>query len=86
MRYESEDLLVHLELIEKGRAAGLLPALLLARGAQGLERTPTGSARMLLTLTRAGSEHSPTIRAVRDSLLTALRSVDPARMMPSRPH
>ncbi len=86
VRYESEDLLVHLELIEKGRAAGLLPALLLARGAQGLERTPTGSARMLLTLTRAGSEHSPTIRAVRDSLLTALRSVDPARMMPSRPH
>ena len=35
VRYESDDLLVHLELIEKGRAAGLLPALLVARSARG---------------------------------------------------
>ena len=79
VRYESEDLLVHLELIEKGRAAGLLPALLVARSATPACAAPRpGSARMLLTLTRGGSERSPTIRAVRDSLLTALRSVDPA--------
>jgi DNA-binding transcriptional LysR family regulator len=86
VRYESDDLLVHLELIEHGRAAGLLPALLAARGAPGLQLTPTGSARTLLTLTRAGNENSPAVRAVRDSLLAALRSVDPARLLPDHPH
>jgi DNA-binding transcriptional LysR family regulator len=78
VRYESDDLLVHLELIEHGRAAGLLPALLAGRSAPGLQRTPTGSARTLLTLTRSGSERSPAVRAVRDALLTALRSVNSA--------
>lgn len=85
VRYESDDLLVHLELIEQGRAAGLLPALVAARGVPGLQRTATGSARTLLTLTRSGSEHSPAVRVVRDSLLAALRSVDPARSVLGRP-
>lgn len=78
VRYESDDLLVHLELIQHGRAAGLLPALLAGRGEPGLRRVPTGSARTLLTLTRVGSEHDPAVRAVRHALLTALRSIDPA--------
>jgi DNA-binding transcriptional LysR family regulator len=78
VRYESDDLLVHLELIQQGRAAGLLPALMAERSAQGLQRTPTGSARTLLTLTRAGSERNPAVRAVRDALLTALRAINPA--------
>lgn len=86
VRYESDDLLVHLELIEHGRAAGLLPALLAARGAPGLVRTPTGSARSLLTLVRAGSERSPAVRVVRDALLEALRSVDPAPSVPGHRH
>ncbi len=86
VRYESDDLLVHLELIEHGRAAGLLPALLAARGAPGLKRMSTGSARTLLTLARSGTERSPAVRVVRDSLLAALRSVDPARPVPGHPH
>ena len=86
VRYESDDLLVHLELIERGRAAGLLPALVAARGAPELQRTPTGSARTLLTLTRAGTEDNPTVRVVRDFLLAALRTVDSARLVPGHPH
>lgn len=86
VRYESDDLLVHLELIQQGLAAGLLPALVAARGAPGLQRSFTGSARTLLTLSRAGSENSPALRLVRDSLLAALRTVDSARMVSGHPH
>lgn len=43
--YASDDLLVHLVLIEHDRALGLLPALVTARGTPGLQRTPTGAAR-----------------------------------------
>jgi DNA-binding transcriptional LysR family regulator len=86
VRYESDDLLVHLELIERGRAGGLLPALVAARGAPELWSAPTGSARTLLTLTRSGSERTPAIRVVRDSLLTALRTIDPAPSLPGHPY
>jgi DNA-binding transcriptional LysR family regulator len=82
VRFESDDLLVHLELIEHGRAAGLLPALVADRGAPRLQRTATGAARRLLTLSRSGSERHPALRVVRDSLQTALRQLDPARSMP----
>jgi DNA-binding transcriptional LysR family regulator len=86
VRYESDDLLVHLELIEQRRAAGLLPSLIAARGAAALERIPTGAARTLLTLARAGSERDPAVRAVRAALLSALRSIDTARTVPDHPH
>lgn len=82
VRYESDDLLVHLELIEHGRAAGLLPALVAARGALDLQRTPTGAARTLLTLSRAGTERDPALRVVRDALQTALQGLDPAPPVP----
>ncbi len=82
VRYESDDLLVHLELIERGRAAGLLPALVCARGAPGLQRTATGAARTLLTLTRAGTERNPAVRVVRSSLRAALHRLDSAGTMP----
>ncbi|HET6560859.1 MAG TPA: LysR family transcriptional regulator [Marmoricola sp.] len=82
VRYESDDLLVHLELIEQGRAAGLLPALVTARGTPGLQCTATGAARTLLTLARSGSERHPAVRVVRSSLQAALQLVDPARTMP----
>jgi DNA-binding transcriptional LysR family regulator len=82
VRYESDDLLVHLELIQQGRAAGMLPSLVADRGEPGLQRTPTGSARTLLTLTRAGSERDPAARAVRAALLAAFRRIDPARIVP----
>ncbi|WP_426243394.1 LysR family transcriptional regulator [Nocardioides sp. LHG3406-4] len=86
VRYESDDLLVHLELIQHGRAAGLLPALAVVRGAPGLHLTPAGSARTLLTLSRVGSEHSPAVRVVRDALLAAMRSVDSAFELLNRAH
>jgi DNA-binding transcriptional LysR family regulator len=82
VRYESDDLLVHLELIQHGRAAGMLPALVASRGARQLQRTPTGSARSLLTLSRSGTERNPGLRVVRNSLQTALRHLDPARSLP----
>lgn len=67
VRYESDDLLVHLELIQRGLAAGMLPAIVSARARDDLRWLPTGAARTLLTLTRIGTERLPSLRLVRGS-------------------
>lgn len=82
VRYESDDLLVHLELIEHGRAAGLLPALVATRGAPDLQRTRTGAARTLLTLSRSGTERDPALRVVRAALKAVLQCLHPAPPVP----
>lgn len=82
VRYESDDLLVHLELIQRGLAAGMLPALLAARAGEGLRWLPTGAARTVLTLTRRGSERLPAIRRVRSELRAAFRTANQAVMVP----
>jgi len=86
VRFQSDDLLVHLSLIRSGRAAGMLPALLLAGEDTGLRRMATGSSRMLLTLVRVGTEARPAIRRVREALVDAFRSADPAAPLPGRAH
>lgn len=78
IRYESDDLLVHLELIQRGLAAGMLPALLAARAGDGLRWLPAGAARTVLTLTRRGSERLPAIRRVRSELRAAFRAASEA--------
>jgi len=82
VRFESDDLLVHLELIEAGLAGGMLPSLVASRAKRDLNWFPTGNARTLLTLTRPGTERRPAIRAVRAELCTALRDLNSARILP----
>lgn len=84
VRFQSDDLLVHLALIRGGRAAGMLPSLLLAGEDTGLRRMATGSSRLLLTLVRDGTEGRPAIRRVRDALDQAFRTADPAVPLPGR--
>lgn len=83
IRFESDDLLVHLELIRTGLAAGMLPTLVADRTRADLRWLPTGTARTLLVLTRRGNERLPAIRAVRSSLSTALRELNPALELPN---
>jgi hypothetical protein len=80
VRYESDDLLVHLELIEHGRGA-VAGTVDCARNA-GTAAHPDRGGSDLLTLTRSGSERQRSVRVVRDSLPAALRRVDAARSMP----
>ncbi|WP_326715146.1 LysR substrate-binding domain-containing protein [Streptomyces sp. NBC_01474] len=78
VRYESDDLLVHLELIQRGLAAGMLPAIVAARARDDLRWLPTGAARTLLTLTRIGTERLPSLRLVRGELRSAFRALHSA--------
>ena len=82
VRYESDDLLVHLELIQRGLAAGMLPALVAGRARDGLRWLPTDSARTLLSLSRSGTERSPAVRRVRHELREAFRRENPALSLP----
>jgi molybdate transport repressor ModE-like protein len=84
VRYQSDDLLVHLELIQTGLAAGMLPAILAERARPDLRWLSTGSARTLLTLTRRGTERLPALRVVRAGLRAAVRHVDAAALVPDR--
>lgn len=86
VRYQSDDLLVHSELIREGCAAGLLPALVARRGGADLLRIRTGSARTLLTLCRRGSERLPAVRVVHEALRGALLSHDSAAPLPGEDH
>ncbi|MFF2479192.1 LysR family transcriptional regulator [Streptomyces sp. NPDC058066] len=82
VRYESDDLLVHLELIQRGLAAGMLPAIVADRARDDLRWQPTGAARILLTLTRRGTERLPSLRLVRRELRSAFRTLHSAVPMP----
>lgn len=69
VRYESADLLTHLALVERGHAAAFLPDLVW-RGRVPpvrLHELP-GQCRTIFTAVRRGTEHRPTVRAVREAL------------------
>ncbi|MQA11606.1 MAG: LysR family transcriptional regulator [Pseudonocardiaceae bacterium] len=69
VRYESDDLLAHATLAERGHAAAFLPELVW-RGRQPsvpLTAVPGGE-RTIFTSARKGSEQHPAIRAVREAL------------------
>lgn len=86
VRFQSDDLLVHLSLIRSGLAAGMLPGLLLAHEDGELRRMATGSSRLLLSLVRAGTERRPAVRRVREALGQAFGTADPALTLPGPAH
>ncbi|HEX5493281.1 MAG TPA: LysR family transcriptional regulator [Mycobacteriales bacterium] len=78
VRYESDDLFVHLALAERGLAAAFLPDLIWRRHSPGIALHdlhdlggPGGPTRTIFTGVRRGSERHPAIRAVRGALRTA---------------
>lgn len=93
VRYESDDLLVHLALVERGHAAAFLPDLIWRGRAPGVAPSEphqphgqhgpyglyplSGHGRTIFTGVRRGGERHPAIRAVRDTLRAIVTS-DPA--------
>ncbi|GAB3596932.1 LysR family transcriptional regulator [Microbacterium tumbae] len=73
VRYESDDLLVQLRLVETGHAVAILPKLLLDSERAEVERAdlPGRPARSVFTAHRSGSERTPAISAVLDALAEA---------------
>ena len=86
VRYESDDLLAHLALVERGHAAAFLPDLIWHG------RTPAvplyrlaGQERTIFTGVRRGSEHHPAVRVVRDTLREIVASGPPTSMPSGSP-
>lgn len=69
--FETADVLLHAQLIDRGLAAGFLPDLVAAR-AGGIRLHDTGRSRTIESSVRAGSETSPAIAAVRAALHRAV--------------
>jgi DNA-binding transcriptional LysR family regulator len=71
VRYTSTDLQIHLRLIERGLAAGLLPDLSGAAHRPGLRvtRLPGRPRRQVFTTVRRGSERDPRTEAFRSALV-----------------
>lgn len=73
VRYESDDLLVQLRLVETGHAIAILPKLLLDSERATVARTelPGRPTRSVFTAHRTGSDQTPAVRAVLDALAEA---------------
>ncbi|WP_144876196.1 LysR family transcriptional regulator [Microbacterium sp. 1.5R] len=73
VRYESDDLLVQLRLVETGHAIAILPKLLLDSEGAAVGRTalPGCPTRSVFTAHRTGSDQIPAVRAVLDALAEA---------------
>lgn len=71
VRYESEDLLVHRELIMQQHAIGILPRLMTHTAQSRLLRQPTGQARTLISLAKKGRHQLPAVCVVRSALKQA---------------
>ena len=69
IRYRSDDVLLHVRLVEAGRAAALLPELVRRCGFPTLRLRPlpgVPQARRIFTVVRAGSSSHPAVRRVRE--------------------
>jgi DNA-binding transcriptional LysR family regulator len=76
VRYRSDDVLLHVRLVEAGRAAAFLPALVRRCGFPDLRlRSLPGPAqgRRIFTAVRAGSSGHPAVRRVRAGLREVAR-------------
>jgi DNA-binding transcriptional LysR family regulator len=76
VRYAGSDLLFEILLAETGRAAAVIPGLLLSavpRPAARIQRIPGRPHRRLTTGVRAGAAGQPAIRAFREALRQAIR-------------
>ncbi len=71
VRFESEDMLAHRELVRRGHAAAFLPSLLARVSSVGLPTLSLERARTILTLVRQGSERHQSILVVREALMRA---------------
>ncbi len=74
IRYRSDDVLLHVRLVEAGRAAALLPELVRRCGFSTLRLRPlpgVPQARRIFTVVRAGSSSHPAVRRVRSGLRAA---------------
>lgn len=73
VRFESDDLLVQMRLVETGHAVAVLPALLLDSERPRLRRVvlPGAPHRSVFAAYREGSGRAPAIRAVLDALAEA---------------
>ena len=87
VRYESDDLLAHLALVERGHAAAFLPDLIWPERIPrlpGLHRLP-GQERTIFTGVRRGSERHPAVRVVRDTLRDIVSARPSASTPPGEP-
>lgn len=71
VQFESEDMLLHRELAQRGHAAAFVPAMLNTAVAGGPVTYPTGQSRAVFTAVRYGSESHPALMAVRAALADA---------------
>ena len=75
VQFESEDMLLHRELAQRGHAAALVPAMLDTAIADGPVTYPIGQSRTVFTAVRYGSESHPALMAVRAALADAAREL-----------
>lgn len=71
VRFESNDMLLHRELVRRGLAAAFVPALLSRALGDPFPGGPTEYERTLFTAVRRGGSGHPSVRAVRGALTTA---------------
>src|SRR5699024_11025079 len=75
VQFESEDMLLHRELAQRGHAAAFVPAMLNSVIAGGPITYSTGRSRTIFTAVRNGSENHPALMAVRAALADAIKSI-----------
>lgn len=68
VQFETEDMLLHRELAQRGHAAAFVPLMLNRTVAGGPQTYPTGQSRTIFTAVREGSQHHPALMAVRAAL------------------
>ncbi len=76
IRYRSDDVLLHVRLVEAGRAAALLPELVRRCGFPDIRLRPLPGepqARRIFTVVRAGSSSHPAVQRIRGGLRAAAR-------------
>ncbi|MGI6877736.1 LysR family transcriptional regulator [Microbacterium sp. gxy059] len=73
VRFDGTDLLMHLHLVEAGRAVAILPGLIGIERTRGVRIVPLAGApsRRLFTLVRASRADDPALRALRAELAAA---------------
>lgn len=78
VRFESTDLLLHVQMVEQGLAAALVPDLAWA-GQQPTVRLidlpPARATRRIVTLCRSGASRKPAVTAFRAALKRAVRAI-----------
>lgn len=80
VRFETTDLLIHIRLVEQGLAVGFVPDLAWMGRAPTVRLLDLGAAvpaRRVVTICREGRAGHPAIRACREALVRATRSIAP---------